>query len=75
MKNYNAMSKNEIMLEVYNISMATGKAVVEDGRITLTESDKRAVWDSIGALLSALGVAEFYGVYTAEHLKRDVKNL
>ena len=68
------MSKNEIILEMYNTSMATGKAVA-DGKITLTESDKRAVWDSIGALLSALEVTEFYGVYTAESLKKDAKNL
>lgn len=63
-----------LVTNLYNTSMKIGQSVVEMGQ-TLNETDKDAIMDSVGALLSALGVAKFYGVYTIEDLKRDIREV
>lgn len=60
-----------LLTNLYNTSMQIGNSVVENGK-TLTETDKATIMDSVGALLSALGIADFKGVYTIEDLKSDL---
>lgn len=63
-----------LITNLYNTSMKIGESVVENGH-TLTEIDKRAIMDSVGALLSAVGIANFNGVYSVEQLKSDLSQI
>ena len=60
-----------LLTNLYNTSMQIGNSVVENGK-NLTETDKAIIIDSVGALLSTLGIADFRGVYTIEDLKSDL---
>lgn len=57
-----------LLLNLYNTSMQIAEGVAVKGQ-TLTDTDKALVMDSVGALLEAIGVAKFNGVFTLEDLK------
>ena len=60
----------ELIATLYNTSMQIGSNVVEQKQ-DLSALDKSLIMDSVGALLSALGIADFKGVYSLEELKSD----
>ena len=59
-----------LLLNLYNTSMQ-----IAAQRVTLTETDKGCIIDSIGALLEAIGIGNFNGTYSIEDLKRDIKEV
>ena len=59
----------KILVNLYNNSML----LAENGNLDNTQ--KSIVIDSIGALLQAIGIAEFNGVYSLEQLKQDIKRV
>lgn len=63
------MDKNKL-LTLYNTSMQ-----IAEGVETLTETDKNLIIDSVGALLEAIGIGNFNGVYSIEQLKLDIKEV
>lgn len=67
------MDKNKL-LTLYNTSMQIAEGVATKGE-TLTETDKSCIIDSVGALLEALGIGKFNGVYSIEQLKLDIKEV
>ena len=67
------MDKNKL-LTLYNTSMQIAEGVAAKG-VTLTETDKKLSIDSVGALLEAIGIGNFNGVYSIEQLKLDIKEV
>ena len=57
----------ELLLNLYNTSMKIGGSVVEQGQ-NISDTDRAIIMDSVGALLSAVGVVKFNGVFTVEDL-------
>ena len=62
----------DLLVTLYSTSMQIGSNVVEQGQC-LSDLDKTIIMDAVGALLSALGIAHFDGVYSLERLKSDIK--
>ena len=60
-----------LITTLYDTSMQIGSGVVEHGN-DLSELDKVLIMDSVGALLSTIGIAHFNGTYSIEQLKSDL---
>ena len=60
----------KILVNLYNNSM-----LLAENNITLDDTQKSIVIDSIGALLESIGIAEFSGTYSLEQLKQDIKRV
>ena len=64
----------DTLVNSYNTSMVIAQGVAEQEQ-TLTDTDKKCIMASVGALLEAVGIATFNGVYTIEDLKSDISKI
>lgn len=60
---------NNVLVNLYNNSMVLAQ------QENLNDTQKSIIIDSIGALLQAVNIADFQGVYSIEQLKEDIKRL
>lgn len=60
-----------LITNLYNTSMKIAESVAVNGE-TVPDNEKKFIIDSIGALLEAVGIANFNGVYSIEQLKYDI---
>lgn len=58
---------NDILTNLYNNSMILAQ------QNNLDDTQKSIIIDSIGALLQAVNVTDFYGTYSLEQLKKDIE--
>lgn len=61
---------NNAIVQVYNNSM-----ILAENNKQLNDEQKSIIIDAIGALLQAVNIADFQGVYSIEQLKKDIKGL
>lgn len=61
---------NNVLVNLYNNSM-----ILAENNKPLNEEQKSIIIDSIGALLQAVNISDFQGVYSIEQLKEDIKRL